>query len=124
MKKVLMVGLMAVAVMLTGTMAAQAKGKAAKAPKAPLPEITVAGTVEQSQVGKKTVYKLTDADGSVVTLPAKDAAQYVGAKVTVTGQATTTTKKGTTTKSIKKVTKIEKADAAPVAPAAPAAPAK
>ena len=117
MKKVLMVGLMAAAVMLTGVVTAQAKGKAA--PKNPPQDMTVVGTVEKA--GK--AFKMTDADGATVILPKGDAAQYVGTKVTVTGTGTSVTKKGKTIKHITKITKIEKADAAAAAAAAPAAPA-
>lgn len=119
MKKVLMIGLMALAVTITGTMTAQAAKHKAKAAAA-LQEISAVGTVEQN--GKHI--ELTDADGTKVYLPKGDASQYVGTKVKVTGQGTTTTnKKGITVKHIKTVTKIEKADAAQATPATPVTPA-
>ena len=125
MKKVLLICLTVTAVIIAGSMTAKAaehKHHAAqKAEAAPvLQELTVVGTVEkieekkQNGTGTKTVFKLTDADGTEVYLPRGQIEQYVGKKVKVTGKGSVAGNLGT---HIKTITKIELADAAPAAPA-------
>jgi len=122
MKKILSICLMVMMVTAVGSMAAEKKHSVAKTDKiVTLQNLTVEGVVEKVEKKKETgpdpkfEYKLTEEDGTVVFLPKGEMGldQYVGKKVTVTGQDSNSEKKGKKIKMFKTITKIEKADATP-----------
>jgi len=126
MKKVLTICLMVMMVTMGGSIAAEKKHSVAKTDKiVTLQNMTVEGVVEKVEKKKETgpdpkfEFKLTEEDGTVVFLPKGEIGldQYVGKKVTVTGQGSNSEKKGKKSRMFKTITKIEKADATPAVPA-------
>jgi DNA polymerase III alpha subunit len=129
MKKQLVIGLVAVAMTLTGAQAKDEMNGNAKHEKdtkieqdANLKEVTLSGTIEKVEKRKKdgsvmmTWFVLVDESGKQIHLPKGKVEEFEGSKVRVTGMGVVHQKKGKEVVSIKSVTTIDKIEVA-VAPA-------
>jgi len=124
MKKLCMIGLVAMAMTLTG---AQAKDEAmgtAKQEKeakteqdANLQEVTLTGTVEKVEKKKKdgsvmmAWFVLVDEAGKQIHLPKGKVDEFLGSKVRITGMGIVSQKKGKEVVSLKSVISVDKIEA-------------
>jgi len=126
MKKVCLVGLMAVAVTMTTAMAGEKAGEAPKHEKKAAvekntddKEMTITGTVQKIEKKKKdgsvmmAWFVLVDENGKEIHLPKDKAVEFDGSKVKVTGMGHTSGKDGKGKTILTAVTAIEKLDGAP-----------